>query len=269
MRLSYLKARCWRQGLRSGITVAVLALNLASCDRSRQSPQTSLEIGPVPAAVTSAPLQPSLPSPSAQNLTNAREHRQLGLQYRDQGRYKEAISELQKSVALDPQNLSGQVILGWTFHLDGQEEAAIQALQTALAQDPAHVPALNALGIVYLVKGDLEQAVNIHRRAVELDPENEIGYYNLSLAYHRLQNYDQAIANATRATELEPNNPHSWVALAIATWSQGEKLSAQQAYQQATELDDRYSSASFLEHLQQAGLNQEQIQVTNAVRESR
>ena len=132
-------------------------------------------------------------APSAWAVS-AGDYRQQGLDYRQQERFSEAIAALQKSVELEPQNVSGRVLLGWTLHLAGQEEAAANALLMAFYLNPQDVPTLNALGIVYLVSGDLSAAAITHAWAAALDPNNEIAYYNLSLTYHRMQRYDWAIA---------------------------------------------------------------------------
>ena len=213
-------------------------------------------------------LPPKTPRTSAEEKVRAAQYRQLGLDYRGQGRYAEAIASLEDAVELDPQNLSGQVILGWTLHLNGQAEHALDVLQQALLQDESYVPALNALGIVYLVDGQLENAVETHTQAVTLEPDNEVGYYNLSLAYQRLGNYESAIANAQQAAGLEPSNPHPLVALAVAHWNHQDPTTAKQIYQQAIDLEPRYREAWFLDHLQQAGFSPEQIQVTDVIRQT-
>jgi Flp pilus assembly protein TadD len=190
---------------------------------------------------------------------SASEYRQQGLRDRQQGNLTAAIAALQKSVELDPTNLSGQVALGWTFHLAGQAEEAAQTLRQALQQDPTHVPALNALGIVYLVNDDWVAAATTHTWAILLSPDNEIAYYNLSLACERMKQYDWAIATAQKAAILEPDNPHPLVALAIAQAAHGEMAIAQQTYQQAIDLDGRYRSSAFLNGLEAAGFSPEQI----------
>lgn len=197
--------------------------------------------------------------------TSASEYRSLGLSYRASERYSEAIAALKKAVELEPQNLSGRVMLGWTQHLAGQEEAAAETLLQAIYRDPRHVPAHNALGIVYLVSGELNAAVIIHSWAALLEPKNEIAYYNLSLALHRLQLYNIAIPAAKQAAKLEPNNPHPLVAAAISYWDMGDRNSAKLAYQRARNLDARYGDRSFLAHLQQAGFSLEQIQKTELI----
>lgn len=195
-------------------------------------------------------------------LTSASEYRALGLSYRATGRYWEAIAAMKKAVELEPQNLSGRIVLGWTQHLAGQEDAAIDSLFQVLYRDPASVPALNALGIVYLVSGQLNAAVAVHAWAAFLDNKNEVAYYNLSLAFHRLQHYESAIATAKKAATLEPNNPHPLVALAIAYWDSGDRAAAKLTYRQAQNLDFRYGDRTFLTHLKKAGFSTEQIKKT-------
>jgi Flp pilus assembly protein TadD len=198
--------------------------------------------------------------------TSAGEYRQQGLAYRQQERFPEAIASLQKAVELEPQNVSGRVLLGWTLHLAGQEMEAANALLMAFYLNPQDVPTLNALGIVYLVSGDLTAAAITHAWAAALQPDNEIAYYNLSLTYQRMQQHDWAIATATRAAELEPTNPHPLVALAIAHWSKGEQPAAKQTYQQALSLDGRFGDRPFLDlDLKRAAFSPEQIQLAKQV----
>ena len=227
---------------------------------------------PAPSPVTSS-VPPSAapvakhPTPSPAQIAEANRLRQQGLQFREQGEYAAAIAALEQSTQLDPTQLSGYVILGWTLHLDQQPLKARQVLKSALRQDPHHVPALNALGIVYLVHGQLRAAVATHQLAAQIQLDNEIAHYNLSLAYHRLQRYDAAIAHAQTATQLEPENPHPWVALAIAHGAKQNAELAQQAYQRAINLDHRYRDSDFLNHLEQAGFSPAQLLATQTLRQ--
>ncbi|MEA5598476.1 tetratricopeptide repeat protein [Rivularia sp. UHCC 0363] len=195
---------------------------------------------------------------------SAGEYRLFGLQLRQQGRYNEAITAMEKSVELEPENISGRVNLGWTLHLAGKEGEAATSLWKAIYQKPDFVPAYNALGIVYLVDGNLPAAVIVHSWAGFLKPDNEIAFYNLSLALHQLKIYPLAITTANRAAILEPNNPHPLVAAAISYWDNKDKSLAQQVYRQAINLDARYIQPTFLSHLKKAAFTQEQI---NTVKE--
>jgi tetratricopeptide (TPR) repeat protein len=193
------------------------------------------------------------------NTSTAERYRQMGLAYRAGGDLERSVATLKIAAALDPYNPNSHIILGWTQHLAGDRPNAIGTLNTALQQDPNQVEALNALGIVYLVEGQLDQATATHHRALELKPDNEIAHYNLSLAYERLSDWDAAIHHAQQATELEPQNPHPWVALALALASSGDPAAAQITYRRAIQMDSRYLSRSYLDHLAQAGFSEPQI----------
>ncbi|MGK7911475.1 MAG: tetratricopeptide repeat protein [Synechococcus sp.] len=205
-------------------------------------------------------------APTSAEVAAAVRYRQLGLELRSQGQLDEAIAAFRQGVTLDPNNLDGFVILGWTLHLAGQPDAAIEALQAALTDDEHFLPALNALGIVYLVNGQLNDAKLTHLQAIELQPDNEVAQYNLSLTYQRLEQFDLAVNHAQRATDLEPDNPHPWVALAIALHSQQQPGAASDAYARAVQLDARYRDSTHLSHLTQAGFSPDQVQLSERVR---
>jgi Flp pilus assembly protein TadD len=246
------------------VIMLLMSVILGSCDR----PTSQLTPSSSPSLAPESPTPITLKSTSAADRAKASALRQKGLNYRNQKQYQQAIAALQKAVELDPSNLGGRIILGWTFHLAGQETEATQQLKQVLALDPNNVPALNALGIVYLVGGNLTAAVETHEKAILLKPDNEIGYYNLSLAYQRLKRYPEAISKAKRATQLEPNNPHPWIALAIAHWSNNEPSLARAAYRQGIRLNARYRQSRYLKNLKLAGFSPDQIQLTDQVRKS-
>ncbi|MEM7717421.1 MAG: tetratricopeptide repeat protein [Cyanobacteria bacterium P01_A01_bin.68] len=196
---------------------------------------------------------------------SALEYRQLGLSYRQQGRYQEAINAMQKSVELEPDNINGRVNLGWTQHLALREEDAANSLLQAIYIKPLFVPSYNALGIVYLFDNKLVPALLTHTLAAIFKLDNEIAFYNLSLTLHRLGVYNLAIAAGNYAATLEPQNPHPFVASAISYWNLDKKSMANQLYRRAIKLDVRYKTSSFLNHLQQAAFSEKQISITKQI----
>jgi len=240
----------WRCSIGSLVALALLG---GGCQPSEVAvPFVSMSVSPAVLAELAYPR--FLVDPQA-----AEQYRQKGLAYRQAGSLERAIAAFTIAAALDPHNPNSYVILGWTQHLAGHHTSAADTLNLAVKQNPDLVPALNALGIVYLVDGQLDAAVATHQRAITLKPNNEIAHYNLSLAYERLGQAEQAVTHAQMATELEPGNPHPWVALALAYEAQGNAAQAQTYYRQALQLDGRYQSRAYLEHLEQAGMSPEQI----------
>ncbi|MGA1357276.1 MAG: tetratricopeptide repeat protein [Prochlorothrix sp.] len=192
-------------------------------------------------------------------------YRLEGLALRQQGDLAGAIGQFRRAVEQEPQNLDGQVLLGWTLHLAGEGTAAAQVLEGALHQDPVHVPSLNALGIVYLVQGRLWRSVVTHGQGVVLDPGNEVAFYNLSLAFERLGLGEWAVGAAEAAIDREPYNPHPYVALALAQWGRGDRSGALAAYGEALGLDGRYGDRVFLDHLREAGFSADQVLKTEEI----
>lgn len=190
----------------------------------------------------------------------AAEYRQQGLIYRNQGQWNEAMEVLETAVSLDPDNLGGRVLWGWTAHLAGKDDQAAPILEANLERDPFHLETLNALGIVYLVQGKVWPAIVTHGWAGLLKPDNEIAFYNLSLGFQRVGLWDWSIATAEYASVLEPYNPHPLVALALAQGSTAAREDTLAAIVEATRrLDDRYYNPDFFNHLKAAGFSAEQI----------
>ena len=199
--------------------------------------------------------KPAIATPST-----AEDYRIQGLAYRQQGRFDEAIAAMKTAVELDPDYVSGHVLLGWTQHLDSQATDATNTLTTAIQTDPFDVEAFNALGIVHLVQGHLYSAMLTHLWASHLKPDNEIAYFNLSLAAQRLGYYEWAIELATQAVELEPYNPHPLIAEAIAHWSLGHDQAAEARYRDAIALSPRYRTPQLPTYLKAAAFSPEQIE---------
>lgn len=235
-------------------------LILSSC---QNAPVATVTSTPTVSPIAATP--PSPPLVSAADRKAAQNYRQLGLKARQQGNFSKAIQLLEKAIALDPSNLSGQVLLGWTYHLAGKADEATATLEKATIQNPQNIEALNALGIVYLVGGRLNEAIQTHQAAVQLKATNEIAHYNLSLAYQRLPDLDLGVKHGEAATKLEPSNPHPFVALALVYWDKGDQAKAKQLYRQAIALDGRYRQSGYLSHLKLAGFSEEQIQLTRQI----
>lgn len=204
-------------------------------------------------------------APVMASTATAENYRIQGLTYRQQGRFDEAIAAMEAAVTLDPNNVSGQVLLGWTQHLAAQGPDAATTLTTAIQIDPFHVEASNALGIVHLVQGNLYSAIVTHLWASYLQPNNEIAYFNLSLATQRLGYYEWAIELAAQAVELEPYNPHPLIAEAIAHWSIGNREEAEDRYGEAIALSPRYRTAQLPTYLKAAAFSPDQIQVAQQI----
>ncbi len=76
----------------------------------------------------------------------------------------------------------------------GRDADALTALEKALAINPDYAPALNQLGILYRKTGQFDDAEAAYLKAVTVSPEYALAHYNLGVLYELyLQQLDKAL----------------------------------------------------------------------------
>ena len=121
------------------------------------------------------------------------------------GRVVEAEGLLRQALTVDPNNHDA---LRWLTTLLISKKGGTDAVEFGIrlvALSPNDVQAQVVLGLAYIGNGNDEQAIASFKRALELDPELVGAYHNMGIAYQRQENYEEAIAAFRRATELSPN----------------------------------------------------------------
>ncbi len=97
---------------------------------------------------------------------------------------------------------------------EGKFKEAIIALEKSVELDETNAPAFNYLGLAYKeTDADLAEIIWYFKNAVEIDPEYAQAYDNLGKAYYGLGDFDKAIANCDQAIAIDPNLGSSHLAL--------------------------------------------------------
>ena len=156
----------------------------------------------------------------------ARAHYFLALTYHKQNRYEHARTLFERSLQLEPEQLSVRLYHGWCLYYLGQLDASRAMFESYLAVKPDYPDAVFALGLidfdddaiesaehrftrtvelarkeqdwkveakaiarladVFVRKGELERARDALARSIELNPDNYEPYYKLSRVLERL-----------------------------------------------------------------------------------
>ena len=116
----------------------------------------------------------------------------LGSLYTINGRYDDAMLELQFAIDQQPNAVSSYLALAQTYEDQGRFEQAEDTLLRAEEIDSGYWGVHRALGNFYYDLSRYDEAIERHLRVVELVPDNGIGYDNLGIIYLALGNLEQA-----------------------------------------------------------------------------
>jgi len=87
--------------------------------------------------------------------------------------HQEAISELERGLALDPNDPVSHLYMGYALTLAGKSKDGVEFLKKGMRLDP-HNPSryLIFLGVAHYCMGEFEEAVGLVEKAFRLNPEN-------------------------------------------------------------------------------------------------
>ena len=167
---------------------------------------------------------PSISPTSSPPGETAAQHYSTGLSLLEKGKYDQAIAELDKALALDPDiavdpgYAKAYSDRGLAYSNKGSYDQAIADLTKALALDPntkvasGYAKAYSDRGQVYSNQGQYDLALVDYTKAIELDPNNAEYYDQRGWCYRNrsfqqpTDEYALALADLTKALALDPNN---------------------------------------------------------------
>jgi tetratricopeptide (TPR) repeat protein/tRNA A-37 threonylcarbamoyl transferase component Bud32 len=159
----------------------------------------------------------------------------LALALQQQGRLDDAISELQRALALDATNDLAYSGLGDIYLQQGRLEEAEVAYRAALARQESS-PVHAQLARVYELLGRPDEAVQEIRQAINLDPEDEWAYVQLASLLASAGELDAAAEHYATASELAPELPNPYAGLALVEYKRCRLPAMEQAIMQALHL---------------------------------
>jgi protein O-GlcNAc transferase len=135
----------------------------------------------------------------------------VGRQLVVDGKFAEAIPQLQGALEKDPKDNIAKAWLGYAFLQVEKYEDSRKVLQEVVDSDPEETDSVNNLGSALLLKGDLDAAVQTFLRAIELRKKKNENYateaYNLGNAYYRKQQLDDALKALRDSETQNAENP--------------------------------------------------------------
>jgi eukaryotic-like serine/threonine-protein kinase len=175
----------------------------------------------------------------------------LGLFYYKHNRYKEAISQFERVVALTPENAMAYNNLGTSYMQLEQWNKAREMLQRSL-QFKLDADTSNNLATVLFFEGKYSEALAAYQEALNLDAKNYERWGNLGSGYLWTHNsnkaeesYRKAIQLAEARLKVNPRDPELLADLSGYYGMLGERAKAEELFQRALIVDAESSYAMY------------------------
>ena len=134
-------------------------------------------------------------------------HNNLGVVYRDMGRYAEAIAEFKECLRINPRERPAFFNLVETYITGiGDLDSGIESCNTMIANLGKHSFPYCLRGFAYLAKGKLEEAVSDLEQSLQLNPKGTLCQINLALAYQLSGKKQNAIKVLNDVIASDPRN---------------------------------------------------------------
>ena len=132
-------------------------------------------------------------------------HMTLGYVYLAQKRYDQAITEMERGIALDPNLANGYAFLAEALSRVGRSEDALRMVEQALRRKPVTQDGhLNSIGAAYYLAGRPEEAVTPLKQYLSHYPNILVPHLTLAAVYSELGRETEAQAEVTEVLRLNP-----------------------------------------------------------------
>ncbi len=156
-----------------------------------------------------------------------------------------ALALAQKAVQLDDSAALGHVIVGWlTLTLDRDYEKAIAEAERAVALEPNFVVAQYLLGNFLYSSGRTEEAISILQKAVSNPVPHHNALTHLAQAYRIARRYEEAVAACRQALQRQPNHINVHLTLAATFAEMGKMEEARTEASEVLRIDPKYTVES-------------------------
>ncbi len=162
-------------------------------------------------------------------------YREMGYIKMAQSKLGEAVSLLNKSIALCPENYYAYTYLGYIYQQRKMNDSSEFCFKKAIEYKENMSNAWEGLGSIYLDKNDPMAAKRNFIRSAELGNQGVYLYFNLGKTYELLNYPDSALMYYNVATQINPNFPYPYKQMGLILQKQNNPQ-AQQYLAKAREL---------------------------------
>jgi Flp pilus assembly protein TadD/mono/diheme cytochrome c family protein len=170
-------------------------------------------------------------------------HCNLGALLATRGEYREAISNFEQALRVEPASATARNGLGAGLLAEGHFDDAIRELREALRLDPVHLNARLNLARALKAKGDLNGAAAELDAFLKQKPDNADAQSALGFVHSMQGHHDEALPHFREAARLRPEDADAQTNLGAALASRGDLAAAVKAFEEALKLNPSHEVA--------------------------
>lgn len=139
---------------------------------------------------------------------NPDSHYLLGCYYQERGKHREAISEFEKVIFIDPSRVKAYNGKGISHDRLGEYAKAAESYRLALSLNPRLDYVWNNLGYSHMLRGDYVEALGAFRNALELNDKEEMIRKNMAMALAMTGDHEKAFSEFERVGGSDRSYPY-------------------------------------------------------------
>jgi tetratricopeptide (TPR) repeat protein len=165
------------------------------------------------------------------------------LNYKQEGRYAEAISEFEKVLESQPNDDFALSHLAHIYLQQGRLEESSRLIDMALKVNPSNPFANTVKGEILFTEGNMVESAMIFEGLINLKPDDVYAYNKLGIIYRKQGKINEAMSILKRGLEISTDNPSLHHALGDVYSQLGNDEEAIAEYQKAIDIDpeDEYA----------------------------
>ena len=163
----------------------------------------------------------------------------------------EMVEELQKTIALDPNNFDARLKLGNVYIVGSRGDANVIAAAEKIAQDilqkdPNNIEGHILMGSVFFNQNQKDKALEEFNHAIQIDPNRVESYLSLARFYIVNKEFDKAEANYKKAISVNNNSALAHTLYGQFLAQSNRQPEAEAEYRKAVEVDPKDKNARFM-----------------------
>ncbi|MDR4497770.1 MAG: tetratricopeptide repeat protein [Candidatus Scalindua sp.] len=169
----------------------------------------------------------------------------FGLAHYKGGFYDKAITAYSLSLKLNPNDFRVYCDRGLAYGKNGQYDKAIADYDQAIKLDPKHAKVYVGRGVAFKNKGEDEKAIADYTQAIKLNSTYALAYYNRGLVHQKKGRYEKAIADFDQALKSNPKYTNAYYSRGLAYHYTGQYEKAVADYTESIRLNPKDADAYF------------------------